>query len=300
VLGVFFLGQHYLIASQEVRTHIEYASVIPQIERLAAGFGDNDLILVEARAASDLHTLALPLSYIWARNVLVLYSPRPDKPTFVEFLAWARKRYQNVYFIGGGGTDLLSRGMRAEPVTTEVFAVPELESTPYDVYPRNVRMKPFDLTVYRFVDGSHDEGAFRIDVGGADDLHLIRFHGKERSNGQKLTFRWTRDRSFFSVPEVRSADRALILRMSNGGRPSGLAPASVSVFLGDRAIGAVNPIAQFSDYTFAIPAELATELAASGSATEVRLESSTWTPRDAMGGADDRQLGVMIDRAEIR
>ena len=35
-----------------------------EIERLAATFGDNDLVLVESRAASDMHVLALPLSYI--------------------------------------------------------------------------------------------------------------------------------------------------------------------------------------------------------------------------------------------
>ncbi len=300
VLGVFILGQHYLIASQAIRTHIEYANLIPQIERLAGRFGDHDLVLVEARAASDLHTLALPLSYIWARNVLVLYSPRPDKSSFVEFLAWARKKYVNVYFIGGGGTDLLSRGMRAEPVTTERFAVPEFESTSYDTYPRHARMKPFDLTVYRFVDGATEEGAFGIDVGGADDLHLVRFHGKERSDGQKMTFRWTRDRSFFSAPNVKPENRALILRMSNGGRPRGVAPARVTVFLGEREIGTAEPDGQFRDHAFAISPELARELSEARTAPEVRIESTTWTPRDVMGGDVDRQLGVMIDRAEIR
>ena len=68
-------------------------------------------MLVEARAASDLHTLALPLSYIYARNVLVLSDSRPDKPAVREFLAWAREHYEDVYFIAGGGTDLLSPGI---------------------------------------------------------------------------------------------------------------------------------------------------------------------------------------------
>ncbi len=74
-----------------------------------------------------------------------------------------------------------------------------LRSTPYDVYPRDVRMKPFDLTVYRFVDGSHDEGALRIDVGGADDLHLIRFHGKERLERTEGDLPMDAGSSFFSA-----------------------------------------------------------------------------------------------------
>ena len=296
---ILVIGQGYVAASSAIRGHAEYAGIIPRIERLAATFGDRDLVIVEGRAASDLHTLALPLSYVWARNVLVLYSPRPDKSQFSEFLAWARASYKDVYFIGGGGTDLLSRDMRVETVKTERFAVPEYEATPYQVYPRRSRNKPFDLTVYRFVDGATSEDAFRIDVGSADDLYVVRLHAKERAR-DGLTFRWTRDRSFISVPGLKAADRELIVRMSNGGRPGKAAPAQVTVFLGDRQIGSATPDSQFRDYSFAVPADLAATLAGNGAATEVRLEATTWTPRDVIGGADDRALGVMIDRVEIR
>ena len=85
---------------------VEYADVIPHLERLASRFSDDDLVLFEARAASDLHALALPLSYIYARNTLVLYDSRPDKQSVRDFLTWAHERYKNVYFIAGGGTDL--------------------------------------------------------------------------------------------------------------------------------------------------------------------------------------------------
>jgi len=296
---ILLIGQNYAAASGAIRTHVEYAGIIPTIERLATSFGEKDLVIVEARAASDLHTLALPLSYIWARNVLVLYSPRPEKAIFSEFLAWARAHYKDVYFIGGGGTDLLSRDMRVETVRIERFAVPEYEATGYETYPRRSRNKPFDLTVYRFVDGAASEDAFQIDVGSADDLYVVRLHAKERAR-DGLTFRWTRDRSFLSVPGLKPTDRELVVRMSNGGRPGKAAPARVIVFLGDRNIGDAAPDSQFRDYTFSIPPELAAALAANGSGTEVRLEATTWTPRDVIGGADDRPLGVMIDRVEIR
>ena len=300
IVAAVFIGERYLAASQAIRTHVEYAGIIPRIEQLAAGFGDNDLVLVEARAASDIHTLALPLAYIWARNTLVFYSPRPEKPLFVDFLRWARERYDHVFFIGGGGTDLLSPGMRVETVKTERFAIPEYEATPYAVYPTRSRMKPFDLTVYRFVDGGPaGEGTFTLDVGGADDLQLVRFHAKERTGRDEITFRWTRDHSFFSVPGLKPTDRALVLRMS-GGRPAKVSPAQVTVFLGENEIGTATPDGQFRDYTFEIPEALARDLSARTGAIEARVESTTWTPRDVVGGADDRMLGVMIDRAEIR
>jgi hypothetical protein len=195
IVAAVFIGERYLAASQAIRTHVEYAGIIPRIEQLAAGFGDNDLVLVEARAASDIHTLALPLAYIWARNTLVFYSPRPEKALFVDFLRWARDRYDHVFFHRGGGTDLLSPGMRVETVKTERFAIPEYEATPYAVYPTRSRMKPFDLTVYRFVDdGPAGEGTFTLDVGAPTICSSCGFTRKSapaatrlRSGGRAIT-----------------------------------------------------------------------------------------------------------------
>jgi hypothetical protein len=72
------------------------------------------------------------------------------------------------------------------------------------------------------------------------------------------------------------------------------------VFLADREIGSAEPDGQLRDHRFSIAPELAADLAGKHQSVEVRLESTTWTPRDVIGGADDRALGVMIDRAEIR
>ena len=54
---------------------------------LASIFDETDLVLVESREASDTHTLALPLAYIYAHNVLVFYRADPDKMLLREFLA---------------------------------------------------------------------------------------------------------------------------------------------------------------------------------------------------------------------
>ena len=92
-------------AAQPVMGHVEYAGIIPRLETLASRIGDRDLLIVESRNASDTHLLGLPLAYIYAKNVLLLSSPKPDKTTFAGFLDWARTRYERVLFIGGGGTD---------------------------------------------------------------------------------------------------------------------------------------------------------------------------------------------------
>jgi hypothetical protein len=53
-------------------------------------------------------------------------------------------------------------------------------------------------------------------------------------------------------------------------------------------------------YALSIPAELARAAASSPDAVTVRLRTVTWSPRKVTGGADDRDLGVMVDRVEVR
>lgn len=298
MLAVFALGHQYLAASQPIRSHIEYAGLIPHMEQLAARFGEDDLVLFEAREASDVHALALPLAYIYARNVLVLHSSRPDKPSILRFLTWARQRYKNVYFVAAGGTDLLSPGIGSQIVGSERFQISEYEKTAYDVYPRSAILKPFDFTIYRLVESSSTTAPHALDIGGADDLYLIDFHPKERLAGGNLTFRWTQDTSYLLMG-VPAGHRELILRLSNG-RPRGVAPPRVSVSLEGHEVGSVEPTTEWRDYAFPIPGHLAGELAQHIGPSEIRIQSSTWTPSDIGAGSDNRALGVMIDRAEIR
>jgi hypothetical protein len=299
VLVTMWLGQQYLIASEPIRTHVEYAGIIPKIEQLAAGFGDNDLVLVDSRQASDTHVLALPLAYIYARNVLVLANSRPDKPAFARFFDWALNQYENIYLIAGGGTDLLSPGIVSAVVTSESFQSLEYERTPYDVTPRQSRLKPFDFTIYRILKSEADATTYSLDVGGADDLYLLDFLPKERLGGRDgVTFRWTKARSQLLLG-VKDTSRDLVLRLSSG-RPRGVAHPRVTVRTDGHEIGTAEVTGEFQDYVFPLPSRLAAAPRNGSGSIQFELETSTWRPSDVFGGSDSRQLGVMVDRAEIR
>ena len=150
VLGV--LGWQYAAAAAPLVPHREYEDITRTIEKLNALFADRDLVLVEGRdAGSDTHVLALPLAYIYGRDVLVLFSPRPDKQQLAAFLEDAFRRYARVLFIGGGGTDLLSRRIGATPVADGRVQVKEYAVAPWNSYPVGVRRKDFDYSVYELV-----------------------------------------------------------------------------------------------------------------------------------------------------
>lgn len=292
------LGWRFWQAARPLISHVEYRGATAHVERLVQQVGPHDLLLVESRQASDVHVLALPLAYCYGRSVLVLDSRQPDKDTFVRFLAWARRQYRNVYFLGGGGTDLVSPSIAVEPVAGERFQIPEYDS-PRESYPQGVRYKEFDFSLYRFVAPGAPPSEVVLDIGATDDLHTVRFHAKERHGTTGISFRWSRDESYITVLSPPRPAR-LTLWLSADGRPSAAPPAVVTVYLNERALGSVTTDHGVRPYRFEIPPDLAASLGPSADPLRIKLVTSTWNPRRLLGVPDDRDLGVMVDRVELR
>jgi hypothetical protein len=175
--------------------------------------------------------------------------------------------------------------------------VDEFEVT-LDRLPRRSRRKEFDYGVYQLTLGRSAHGPFTLDVGFRDDLHVVRFHAKERSDDR--TFRWTQRASEVAVSGMDGSERAVTLVMSDGGRPASAVPARVRVLFNGVLLGETLVGAGFQPYVFAIPPELAAKAAADVLPAMLRLESTVWSPRDTAGADDTRQLGVMLDTVTVR
>jgi hypothetical protein len=92
----------------------------------------------------------------------------------------------------------------------------------------------------------------------------------------------------------------LTLWLSNGGRPPAAGRAQITVFLQGQMLGSSVVDGGFHPYTFAIPSDLAARAAATGDPVELRLVTPTWNPHNVLGTADDRNIGVMVDRVAVR
>jgi hypothetical protein len=294
-LGVAFLG-----ASTRVLPHVELAGIIPRLERLTAQIGDSDLLLVESRNSSDTHVLALPLAYIYARNVLVLANPTPDKELMSAFVAWAGSRYARVLFLGAGGTDLVSAGISATPVFNDRFEVPEYES-PMNAYPAGARSKKFSLAMYELgPDRTREPESIDVEIGGHDDVQVLRFHAKEYSAEANTPFRWTTDTSYVVLPWTDPSARQVTIWMSAGGRPAAAPRAEVEVSLDDRPLGVAVPTDDIQPYAFEVPPDLSAALAERDHGIRLRLRVAPWKPNELLGTADDRELGVIVTRVTVR
>jgi len=297
VAFVALVGALQVRAAEPVRSHVEYQGLLARVEALAGRFGPRDLVVVESRRSSDLQVLALPLAYTFQRNVLVLGSPRPDRLRFRGFLDWARSRYDSVYFMGSGGTDLLSRGVAVQPLSTERFQVPEYESA-YNAYPTGPRQKEFDFSIYRFVDPPEHQPPFDLNLGTNDDLFVVRFNAKEEINGE--TYRWTTESSYVTLIGLSAQSRKLVLWMDRGGRLPSAGPAVVTCYLDNRLVGEATVEARgFQPYEFMVPPDIAAAAATRDDPVLLRIVTPGWSPSRTPGAGDGRTLGVMLRRVAV-
>ena len=256
---------------------------------------------MEARdAGSDLHVLAMPLSYIYDRRVLVFDSAAPSKRPLENFVAWAATRYDNLWFLGGGGTDLLTARVAAEPVASEIFQVPEYAAT-LNAYPNGVRRKEFEYGLYRLTPSEAPlVGPQTLEIGVRDDLNVVRFHAKERRPADGTTFRWTGPRSFVLLQGIAADAKELTIWMGDGGRPPQAPAAIVEIMLDNERLGTATPVDAILPYRFALPSDLARRLGAEPDPARLSLRVQTWSPAAILGVSDTRELGVMVARVEVR
>jgi hypothetical protein len=56
----------------------------------------------------------------------------------------------------------------------------------------------------------------------------------------------------------------------------------------------------FQPYSLPIPASLAERISKLDAPARLRLVTPVWNPHQVLGSPDDRELGVMVDRVQVR
>ena len=74
----------------------------------------------------------------------------------------------------------------------------------------------------------------------------------------------------------------------------------VEVSLGEQVLGTAMPVDQLRPYSFDVSEDLANRSANLDDSVRLRLKVSTWKPSDVLGVVDDRELGVIVTRVEVR
>ena len=144
VLFIVLLGGYYLRVSGPVADHVEYAGLIPKLEQLARTIGDDDLVIAESRDTnSDVHVLALPLAYVYGRNVLVLFPLDRTRRRLPRFSNGRRRAIAGCSSSAAAEPICCRIGTAFDPFASERFQVPEYDA-PLNAFPRFVRQKEFE------------------------------------------------------------------------------------------------------------------------------------------------------------
>jgi len=286
----------YFVAGRPLWGYQEFPGSLDFVTNLARHIGDRDVVIFPRR--EGLHLLELPLSELEGRNVLEFYGLGPDRDALERLIAKWRDEYDDIYFVTNYkislsglftqhvrdfslGTEHYEYAYTHPPAGPEPFHLRFTLSKAVDVHELAERMPKIDA----------------IDVGGSDDLLVAWFFEKERDQ-EGTTYRWSQRTSSIFLPSIGRDSKELIIRLAGSEEP-GAPLNAVTVSVNESELATLQPTSGFESYRLELPSELTARLD-DGSAI-LRLDTEPWRPANTIPGATDiRDLGVRVDRVEVR
>lgn len=260
-----------------VRANREGAGSVDQIAGLAAQVDPTAVVLFTSPNPMGVSAqVGMPLQFLHGRDVLMLIG-EPNPARLGQLIrGWQAAGRPVMVVADASADDFDAAGVSLTPVTSVSLSFPVLEA-PVDRPPQRWDVYRPVLQLYRVAEPG---AGLTTDVGGLDGSRVVSgWYGREQHRDG--TFRWTNGDA---VARIAAPPGATQLHLRLGGRPGQVTPLDVTV--DGRAVGRLDVQPDLAEYTLPLPADLA--LAATA---EVRLVSPTFAP----GGADPRQLGVLVD-----
>ena len=308
---VALLAATFWQQSRPIFGHVEYAGLIPRLEALAASSATTTSSS-SSRATPRTCTCSRCRSPTSTRATCSSCQP-PPRPGAVQAVSRLGAHALQARLLHGRRRHRSADARRRRRARRHP-GVPgaRVGIDRRNALPRGPRRKEFDFSIYRFVRRlpirprrhsprrQRPQTRSRSTSASTTTSTSLRFHAKER-HGNGTTFRWSRDVSYISLMGVPASARTLTLVMDDGRRPAAVPPG------GDRG-GARRPCARHGRRRPRLPRLHAADPAGGRGRSRGRARcrrGSSWsrTPggRSAVIGVpDDRDLGVMVDRVEVR
>ena len=261
-----------------------WSGAIERSSQVASLFPQDSVILVSPEL-SGTH-LQTSLAYLHDRSTLLLRS-RYDDPLMLERVIREWLAAGTRVFLMLGERDYpvsaprLSASLRHETALELQMLETSLSSLPQAVITRTQHVRLFEIAASEVPRESYDVGALTDDV-----LFDARgFYSAEvdpdLSSG---TYRWAGAVASITIPSEDVIQVEL-----DGGRPEGVAPAEISIWIGGQAV-AQDLVLPDSPITLT----LANPAAEVGGVTDSSIRSTVFNPRNLGLSADGRSLGARI------
>lgn len=292
----------FLRADWPFLRHIEYQGSLDQLAQLASRFEPEALILFDNGDPSQ--HITQPLAYLFHRQVFVLQRERPDTNFLHRLLEATDAQDKPMYLVlSSGALDWHPPDIRFEPLGDFTLRVPVAERSTRHISQQVVPLS-YRLDLYRIIPTQSapvgeisSSPATTLEMGPGEYLYLRGgLYGWETTS-DGTTFRWTNGTGRMVLSRPSTGDLRLRLHVASG-RPSQASPAQLSVWVNGVRVGE-RTLAYgytFETWNLKVPKNYLAET----SEVEIELRSDTWVPQAIGFNEDPRELGVMVDRVEIR
>ena len=297
VCYIFFV---YIPGAWPIIRHNEFPGIIEFCDKLSSDYNTDDLLIFSNS------WLATPLQYVYGKNTLQLsdqqYADKiPQIKKAVKLVEQWVHEGRKVYYIS----------FEEKPFSTELRFVPfkqyplytrsmerRVGALPVNVHENKAVLNSFRIELNDF-DSKSGYGSETVNTGpggigliqGFSDLDKYK-----KLDPDKLTFRWSSKISSVNLPLDKSDKLSSLLVRMKSNRPDGLAEARVEFSVnGEKANSVVVPSGKdFLYYSVDLD-----NLKTSNNII-LELSTNTWNPASENISADNRNLGVIVDKIKYR
>ncbi len=280
------------MSGRHIISHRDYKGAANFCGELAQRFDSADIIVCKDS------WLAAPLQYIYGKSTLQISDQgaaesMPKCKRALELMEeWLAKK-KRVFYITDGG-DIFTKTLDftlVEQIKLETVVLERCRGYPRQIERFNPLVKIFKVQLHK---DAPDHNLDQVVDIGQNPFGLISgFHSAEVSQG--ISFRWTKAISELIIPWPGGPVPVELTLRVNGGRPQGVPPAALSIFIDGQMIKSLKLTNEFKEYRMVIPPvpEVDTRRV-------LRLETGPWSPKVSGISGDSRELGAQIDWIGIR
>jgi hypothetical protein len=295
LVGLALLGQ-LLWVDRIFAPQVDNQGLVDQLDALAADLPADDLILFsDSTTVGWGDTLGTALTFLHGRQVMTLRQEQPDPAILSEQLAAWTASGRGVTVVPGHRPAFFNLDdWSLEPAGEHTIQYRALESS-YTQMPRQITEYTIGIEFYRVLPASHAAAVtlpYLLDIGTGDFGALISgFYGREAIDGR--TFRWAAPEASLSLPTSALLEADTLELSLAAPRPEGDVVV-LHLALDGTAWTTLSVGQAFSTYVVSLPALAPTE-----DRVMLTLQTEGWNPEAAGVSQDNRDLGVMLDWAEL-
>lgn len=296
VLGVL-LFSWLLYNGRAVLTLVEYKGLVEQLDRVSEQLDPASVILFEDEVpVGSGSTFGTPLQYVYGFTAFDLQESQIEDESLSQLIRdWQEEGYTVYWVLGSHAADALPDGLILEPEFAAEFAYERLESS-YWHFPERKFLQQTRLEFYRPVTVSARvcSSYHRLDVGSFDRWSVEDGFYTD-SIMESRSVRWTNGAATLEFPCV-AMGKAAYVAVTVGtvlGQPATSREVTLTwdgIPQGEWEIEA----GEFSTIKFHLP-----EAMVVGKEHQLGIDSEHWIPVNHGLGADERELGVLIDEVVI-